>query len=112
MNTVTIHSTAEIKHGLCMSREGWVKAADHEASRSSWKRTPNAEGWWIAWGGKYPSLYFVSHLKHRDGLHVYLRSTWRHVATLGNEFECWQPVTVPSYFDGPNSKLSHEGDNQ
>lgn len=34
MNTVTIHSTAEIKYGLCMSREGWVKAADYEAAMS------------------------------------------------------------------------------
>lgn len=77
---------------------------DHEASMPAWRRTPNAEGWWIAWDGKYPSLHFVSHLKHRHGLHVYLRSTWRHVATLGNDFECWQPITVPSYFDGLNAK--------
>ncbi len=63
----------------------------------TWHEEPTRAGWWVAWNGWSPTVFFVTDgLKYRAGLFVYHDGFWRTPSEVGaagwaGPFESPQP---------------------
>lgn len=77
----------------------------------AWNAQPTRAGWWVAWNGWSPTVYFVTvGLKAREGLHIYHDGFWREPSEIvavgwAGPFESPQPPTAET---PDNAEVSDE----